>query len=432
MANNQYVNKVQFGNTTVIDISQDTVTSSAMLSGYTAHAANGASISGNIATKTSSDLTASGTTVTVPSGYYSTAASKTITDNNLIAGNIKSGVTIFGVTGAYEGSSGGGVTQDENGYIILPSTGSGGGSGDNSGSSNVLTTTTGTFTGDGTNIATISCAFEPREIYIRSDLTSDESLRGIVTFVLIKDNHLSITNDSSTSNTTENAYKVIFITGYNESNSSEEPYASYSNGTLTINTVQNSGSAKFASGITYSYKLVGTVSSQHTIHLEFTDNTSTDINVAYTDALIGTMITTYTPTTYGQKTVNSAALDNVTWYTRPTVVWETLYNDTTGYFEDSDASYSYCWITDLADVEIAIDSTWRVTFDNTEYILTGKYDAYSNTNIIGNPLYGGGTDDNSGTPFYFYQTPWGAWSGSCNDTNTNHSHNVKIERGTTQ
>jgi len=105
MANNQYVNKVIFGNNTILDISEDTVISSALLSGYTAHAGSGASISGSIATKSSSDLTSSGATVTVPAGYYSSAATKTVTDSNLIATNIKNGVSIFGVTGTYAGNT---------------------------------------------------------------------------------------------------------------------------------------------------------------------------------------------------------------------------------------------------------------------------------------------------------------------------------------
>ena len=46
MANNQYVNKVIYGNSTIIDISQDTVTAEKILSGYTAHDATGASITG--------------------------------------------------------------------------------------------------------------------------------------------------------------------------------------------------------------------------------------------------------------------------------------------------------------------------------------------------------------------------------------------------
>ena len=46
MANNQYVNKVIFGDQTLIDLSSDTVTADKILAGYTAHSASGASITG--------------------------------------------------------------------------------------------------------------------------------------------------------------------------------------------------------------------------------------------------------------------------------------------------------------------------------------------------------------------------------------------------
>ena len=62
-------------------------------------------IGSGVAQRSSSDLTASTLTVTAPSGYYSANASKTLTDSNLTAGNIKSGTTIFGVTGSYSGTS---------------------------------------------------------------------------------------------------------------------------------------------------------------------------------------------------------------------------------------------------------------------------------------------------------------------------------------
>ena len=48
-----------------------------MLSGVTAYA-DGTKYTGSIATKTSSDMTASGATVTAPAGYYAEAASKAI------------------------------------------------------------------------------------------------------------------------------------------------------------------------------------------------------------------------------------------------------------------------------------------------------------------------------------------------------------------
>ena len=81
MANNQYVNKVEFGNETLIDLTSDTVAANKMLSGYTAHSKSGASITGTIPTKTDTDIVrtvnANSTvnrffdTITIPAGYYS-------------------------------------------------------------------------------------------------------------------------------------------------------------------------------------------------------------------------------------------------------------------------------------------------------------------------------------------------------------------------
>ena len=164
-----------------VDLTLDTVAANKMLSGTTAHDSAGNAITGNIATKTSSDLTASGATVTVPAGYYASARSKSVStighpdpsvgintatgvvtashtqtagyvsagtttktlslpvkstatitpgtsnqtisagqyligtqtisgDEHLTAGNIKKDVEIFGITGTYEGSGGGGST----------------------------------------------------------------------------------------------------------------------------------------------------------------------------------------------------------------------------------------------------------------------------------------------------------------------------------
>ena len=63
-------------------------------------------VGSGITQRSSSDLTASTLTVTAPSGYYASNATKTLTDANLVAGNIKKDVQIFGVTGDYEGGSG--------------------------------------------------------------------------------------------------------------------------------------------------------------------------------------------------------------------------------------------------------------------------------------------------------------------------------------
>ena len=53
-------------------------------------------IGSDIPTKSSTDMTSSGLTVTAPSGYYSSSASKTLEDPYHLPENIKSGISIFG------------------------------------------------------------------------------------------------------------------------------------------------------------------------------------------------------------------------------------------------------------------------------------------------------------------------------------------------
>lgn len=94
---NPYVNKVELADgTTLIDLSADTVTAGAVLSGVTAHSASGASITGNIANKSSSDMTLSGVTVTAPAGYYASDGTKTLTGVTITAP--ASGSSTFSVT----------------------------------------------------------------------------------------------------------------------------------------------------------------------------------------------------------------------------------------------------------------------------------------------------------------------------------------------
>lgn len=72
------VAKVILNGTTLIDTTQKTVTAGSMLNGVTALKNDGTDITGSIASKTSSDLTASGDTVTAPAGYYASSASKAV------------------------------------------------------------------------------------------------------------------------------------------------------------------------------------------------------------------------------------------------------------------------------------------------------------------------------------------------------------------
>lgn len=72
------ISKITLNGVTQMDVTQKTVTSGSMLNGITSLKNDGTDITGNIASKSSSDLTASGATVTAPAGYYESAASKTI------------------------------------------------------------------------------------------------------------------------------------------------------------------------------------------------------------------------------------------------------------------------------------------------------------------------------------------------------------------
>lgn len=93
------------GNAEFFDTSDATLTSGGqMLSGYTAYA-DGTLYTGTIATKTSSNLTASGATVTAPAGYYASAASKSIS-----SGSAKTPATTITATPTISISSSGLIT----------------------------------------------------------------------------------------------------------------------------------------------------------------------------------------------------------------------------------------------------------------------------------------------------------------------------------
>ena len=140
---NEYTSKVILGNETLIDLTGDTVASSNLLSGYTAHGSDGAPVAGGctydadtssdtatadeiLATKTahargtaltgamtnngavSGTISTKAGTYTVPQGYHDGSGTVQIASAQqdlLIPGNIKDGVTILGVTGDYGGEA---------------------------------------------------------------------------------------------------------------------------------------------------------------------------------------------------------------------------------------------------------------------------------------------------------------------------------------
>lgn len=137
----QYVSKVIYDGTTLIDISQDTVDAAHLLSGYTAHGSdgdavqgactydadtsdatasageilagetayvNGSKVTGSMTNNEDDDVTVtdkSGTTI--PAGYYDGSGKAKIDStsaSNLEATNIRKDITILGVTGTMTGT----------------------------------------------------------------------------------------------------------------------------------------------------------------------------------------------------------------------------------------------------------------------------------------------------------------------------------------
>ena len=170
---------------------------------------------------------------------------------------------------------------------------------------------------------------------------------------------------------------------------------------------------------------------QHTILFEFTDETTQSITGYWDSSFISDAITATAPTEYGGKTVDSASLDGVAWYTRPTETWETIYDGDVLWNPENNGDYPYCWISELGSIPITVGSVWRVTYNNTEYRCTGKTVSLGgqNYNVFGNPVWLGGTDDGSDVPFIFIDyTNYNAWSGGLNVPNVQNSYYFKIER----
>ena len=68
-----------------MDVTQDTVTPNSLLYPHTATAANGEKITGNIETKTASDISISENTVTIPGGYYDRQQTASVASGSLSA-----------------------------------------------------------------------------------------------------------------------------------------------------------------------------------------------------------------------------------------------------------------------------------------------------------------------------------------------------------
>ena len=91
------------------NVSITPVVSAGYVSSGTASSAT-VTLTAQVTTKGATTYTPTTSDQTIASGTYLTGAQTISGDANLVAGNIKKNVSIFGVTGSYEGSGGGGIT----------------------------------------------------------------------------------------------------------------------------------------------------------------------------------------------------------------------------------------------------------------------------------------------------------------------------------
>ena len=449
MANNPYVNKVvKADGTTIMDITGTTATATDVASGKYFFTA-----SGQLTLGTASSGSGDGYVWQDENGYvhlsdeqgtqptYDTLtvnASGTFTPSQGHAYN--SVVVASGTAGTPSASKG---TVSNNSVTVTPS----------------VTNTTGWITGStktGTAVTVSASELVSGTKSITANGTNIDVTNYASVDVSVVPTHTATLTVSGTADS-GNRVKYDNVTHYTDG----DTFQFIAGGTLEIRSVgQRAGGTIIIDGVTvatsqdwavtYNYTLpngdieialsyysAGSVSitssggaTQHVIHLEFTDSTDTDIDVYYDDALISTMITAYEPTTYGQKTVDSAELDGVEWYTRPTATWETVYDGVQT--PVSDTPYNYLWISTLGDVYPIEGEEWRVTVDDVVYYTTATQQTAMGVTavIIGNPKYSGGQDDGSSIPLNLYNLNYGALMGDT-ELSANVTHTIKLERKVT-
>ena len=147
-------------------------------------------------------------------------------------------------------------------------------------------------------------------------------------------------------------------------------------------------------------KTAGTASggggtTQHTIHLEFSDSTDADIDVDYDDSWVGSLITSTEPTTYGQKTIVEAQLDGTTWYEYTPIPigvelvdYTTVLADTGIGSDGSTITQEWYYTSDY----IAIDPSMSFNYRASAWFYIGFY-ASDHTAISTLYVYTDGTQD---------------------------------------
>lgn len=180
---------------------------------------------------------------------------------------------------------------------------------------------------------------------------------------------------------------------------------------VTVNVANGASMTEVAN--TYGTELVITSApgsapsaTRHTLYFEFEDETTETEYAYYDDSFISSAITATTPATRGSKTVTSAQLDGVEWYSytpapTPSGDWTVLYD---GNIELWDGETI---IEDLVGMTISAGETYRVTLDGTAYISETAQHSQWGVYYFGNVNLWDDTDDGTGLPFVCYENQWG-------------------------
>lgn len=162
---------------------------------------------------------------------------------------------------------------------------------------------------------------------------------------------------------------------------------------------------------------------RHTLYFEYEDETTETEYAYYDDSFISSAITATTPTTRGGKTVTSAQLDGVEWYSytptpTPSGNYTTLYDGSvTTFDDDGDNKFT---VPEMSSIWASDGDIYRVTINGTEYITQGT--TANGTVIFGNVDF---FSTQTGMPFDFYHLTGAYWEGFMREAGT---YTFKVEK----